>query len=95
MGQRAIRIGTALVAAVLAVVVFSHRFPDNTHLANYLCLFCGAAILAVVGLLFRDIVRHIVVSKSGQERREKSCAVCGYDLRATPDRCPECGTVPT
>ena len=50
-------------------------------------------------LLFGALpLRHVTMSvkRRVEERRRRAglCRSCGYDLRATPERCPECGAVP-
>jgi len=45
----------------------------------------SASGLAAAALLVYGVSRH-------RKSAACVCATCGYDLRASPERCPECGT---
>jgi hypothetical protein len=47
-----------------------------------------AGLLAIVPAVWVDVRRR-------RPRPPGFCPACGYDLRATPERCPECGAVPS
>jgi hypothetical protein len=72
-------LGPATPSRPLTVVGVSWAWP------------CGAA-----GMLPLTLFGYMQFHKSRRKRLVIMglCAACGYDLRATPERCPECGNVP-
>jgi hypothetical protein len=40
------------------------------------------------------LITTVIQRKRSKEAVQGLCIRCGYDLRATPTRCPECGKIP-
>jgi hypothetical protein len=56
----------------------------------YMPLSTARAALAIFPAIWLVLALRRHLSK---KPKEGHCAVCGYDLRATPEKCPECGTI--
>ena len=82
--------GYACVGAV-AVVLVSVPYLIG-RLEGVLCVLMGTGVIA--GLI--GLARLVGRWQTKEQRRlaKGLCPSCGYDLRATLERCPECGNVP-
>ena len=86
----------ALLVAYVAVMILAGRMmtqyfgsPDWARYVGSGC--CGVVFSGVVWRLFRDRTRRHLREKLVQ-LGIPICLPCGYDLRGSTDRCPECGT---
>ena len=80
----------AAVSFLTVLLSVDAGFRNGTivvHLKEYHLLLLAVPLIWV--LMHQS--RRFEEEQRVERRRDGLCPTCGYDLRATPDRCPECG----
>src|SRR4051795_1981793 len=74
---------------LLGLVNFGGGWGDRSLLWNLVVPHWLVAVTAAVPpFVWLLVLRRI--RRARRRARQGLCPMCGYDLRATPDRCPEC-----
>ncbi|HZL36418.1 MAG TPA: hypothetical protein VFC78_13950 [Tepidisphaeraceae bacterium] len=70
----------------------SHRIRNQSGTREWVVipLWLAAIMMGALPILW---VRRRAARAKSLRAGHRQCRRCGYDLRATPDRCPECGTI--
>jgi hypothetical protein len=63
-----------------------HPLPIARLALRLVTLFATAAAIAIAS------ITAVRMGRQAMRVREGLCVKCGYDLRASTDRCPECGS---
>jgi len=94
IGQQGIHVWKWVEEPPSVTLPFLERISYTKAIAVHTYSFIGTA--GVFGG-FAAVISFFLIIKETRAAREKNsvgcCRKCGYDLRASPDRCPECGTI--
>ncbi len=89
-GSTELSSGFGLYQGKLQIIVHSHLYAMGGGIAEDI----ESVHLSIVALFFAVALIYGVLPGARRIRRKRKglCLKCGYDLRASKDRCPECGT---